>query len=177
MNDNKYILAKDFAAFFEGCRLTAYSDSNGIPTIGIGSTKNVTLGMTITQDEVTSRFIEDMHDSNVRVISLVKIPLNDNEYATMLDLGFNLSYKSFMKLAGYLNNDKALFKDKMLEYSKDASGNYLKGLKIRRICERLLFEQLDWKTTAIELQQKKVDLPYILDKQKTLFGIQTTEQS
>ena len=145
MKDTILNILEDFVSYFEGKRYTAYLDTAGVPTIGIGSTKNVTMGMTINEEQVRQRFADDLHDANVRVISMVKIPLNDNEYAAMVDIGFNLSYKSSITLSGYLNSDKELFKSKLLLYSKDAKGNYLKGLLVRRVAERLLFEGRDWK--------------------------------
>ena len=36
---------------FEGCRLTAYPDQGGVPTIGYGHTFGVALGDTCTQEQ------------------------------------------------------------------------------------------------------------------------------
>lgn len=49
---------------FEGCRLNAYLDSAGIPTIGIGHTgKDVTMGDIISADEAIRLFRQDVRSA------------------------------------------------------------------------------------------------------------------
>jgi len=149
-------LASELIKFFEGCELEAYLCPARIWTIGVGSTKGVHEGMVITEEEATQRLYEDMHDSQKRIDRLVKIKLAPHEHAALLSLGFNVSYNSSIKLAGYLNGDKELFKKKLLLYCK-GGGKVLKGLKIRRIAERLLFEERPWKDIATKMQKMSIE--------------------
>ena len=97
---------------------------------------------------------EDLEDARLRVGKAVlgkDVGLNKDEFEALVSLAYNL--RSFEQLAKHLP-DKNKFKKKMLLYCKDVKGNYLKGLRIRRISERLLFEGKDWLTVALELQKK-----------------------
>ena len=167
--DNAINYATELITHFEGFRTTAYQDSADIWTIGYGHTKNVYKGMTITKPQAIEFLKEDLADSTKR-LSVVKIPLNDQEKAVMLSLGYNLTTKSYNTLAGHLNKDKKLFREKLLLYSKDVAGNYLKGLLIRRIAERLLFEGRDWKEFTAWAQKKESSIDDIKDRMEILFS-------
>jgi lysozyme len=166
----KYELAIGIITYFEQCKLTAYKCPAGLWTIGYGSTKDVINGMTIAQGEANERLKKDLHDSEMRIVSMLKVPVNDNYYAALLSLGFNLTYKSMITLTGHLNKDEKRFREKMLLYCKGVNGKFLKGLKIRRICERLLCEDRDWKPIAKELQPKQIKIDYISEREKELFN-------
>lgn len=61
---------------FEGCRLEAYLDSAGIPTIGIGHTgKDVTMGDVIAKDEAVRLFRQDVRSAENQVNRLNQIIL------------------------------------------------------------------------------------------------------
>lgn len=162
-------LATELITHFEGFRTTAYQDSANIWTIGYGSTKNVYKGMTITKQQAVELLKQDLADSTER-IKRVKIPLSDNEMACIISIGFNMTLKSYNKLVDYLNQDKKLFAEKLLLYSKDVAGNYLKGLLIRRMAERLLFEGKDWKKFTEWAQKKETSVDDINDRKEILFG-------
>ena len=155
---------------FEDCRLESYKDSAGIWTIGYGSTKNVKQGMKITKEEADRLLDLDLYDAEMRVKKAIPdlfYTLTDNEKEAVISLAYNL--RSFEALANHLKKDKELFKRKMLLYCKDVAGNYLKGLKIRRIAERLLFEGRDWYAITLELQDRKKTIEDIKRKEKELF--------
>lgn len=152
---------------FEDCRLEAYQDSAGVWTIGYGSTKNVRQGMKITQEEADRRLDLDLYDAEMRVKKAIPdlyYTLTQNEKEALISLAFNL--RSFEALVKHLKKDKELFKKKMLLYCKDVEGNFLKGLKVRRIAERLLFEGKNW-VVAKDLQRKPIS--EILEEEKKLF--------
>ena len=69
-----------------------------------------------------------------------------------------------------MNKSKDRFREKMLLYCKDANGEYTKGLKIRRICERLLCEGREWGPIKKELQARNIKIDYILEREKGLFN-------
>jgi lysozyme len=143
-----------FISFFEGRKHEAYKDSGGVWTIGLGSTSNVTPGLKITDAEIDARFEVDIQNALKRANDNVSTDLNDNESVCVISQAYNL--RSFPKLADYLNQDRNLYKSKMLLYTKDAAGNTLKGLLIRRTAERLIFENRDWQKTALQLQKKSI---------------------
>lgn len=157
----------DLIKHFEQCRLEAYRDSASVLTIGWGSTKDVKEGMRITQEEADRRLDLDLYDAEMRVKKAIPdlyYTLTQNEKEALISLAFNL--RSFEALVNHLKKDKELFKRKMLLYCRDIQKNYLKGLKIRRIAERLLFEGRDW-TIAKDLQRKPIS--EILEEEKKLF--------
>ena len=162
-----YPKAAELTKFFEGCRYKAYQDSAGIWTIGIGSTKDVLEGMVIDDRQVEIRWNDDIQDAIDRTDHILKVKVNDDEMSTLISQAYNL--RSFPRLVGYLNTDKNLYKEKMLLYCKDVEGHYLKGLQIRRISERLLFESRDWKEFAVWGQLKTTNTDMILEKQHQLF--------
>lgn len=48
---------------YEDCRLRAYHDTVGIPTIGVGSTKNVQMGDSICIEEAAMRMVADVKEA------------------------------------------------------------------------------------------------------------------
>jgi lysozyme len=162
-------MAYEIIKHFEDCRLEAYQDSAKIWTVGFGSTKNVKPGMKITQEEADRRLVEDLEDARLRVGKALvgkEITLTENEFEVLVSLAYNL--RSFEQLVKHLP-DRDKFKKKMLLYCKDVDGNYLKGLKIRRIAERLLFEGKEWYAIAVELQDRKKTIDDVKKREKELF--------
>jgi GH24 family phage-related lysozyme (muramidase) len=124
------------------------------------------------KEEADKLLVEDLHVAEMRIIPILKVVLSDNEYATMLDLCFNLSYNSSITLINHVNTDKELFKKKVLLYCKDSvKKQILPGLKIRRICDRLLFEGREWQPVANELQRKGITINELLQKEGELFKV------
>lgn len=161
----------DLIKHFEDCRLTVYADSAGLPTVGVGHLvrpeDNLKLGDKITQEQADRLLDLDLYDAEMRVKKAIPdlyYTLTQNEKEALISLAFNL--RSFETLVNHLRKDKELFKKKMLLYCRDVEKNYLKGLKVRRIAERLLFEGRDW-TVAKDLQRKP--LSEILEEEKKLF--------
>lgn len=73
---------------FEGCKLYAYRDSRGKPTIGVGHTKGVYMGMAITMEQA-ERFLRDD-------LAVVEQHINKQ--------GVNLSQAKFDALASFIFN-------------------------------------------------------------------------
>lgn len=159
-------MTREFIMAFEGCRLTAYPDSGGIYTIGYGHTKGVKRGDKITLEQADKFLDEDIDVARKRIP--IAIPLTEYEFAACISLAFNLTLPSFKKLMSHLAKDKELFKSKMLLYCKDVRGNYLAGLLKRRICERMLFENRDWRDALKRLEGRSTK--EMLEVQKQLFG-------
>lgn len=130
----------------EGNILTAYQDSVGIWTIGVGHTSaagipKVSKGLKITaaeSDEILSR---DLKTFEAGVRAAVKVPLSQNEFDALVSLAFNIGVGAFSKstLVKKLNaGDRAGAADQFLVWNK-AGGKPLKGLTTRRQAERKQF--------------------------------------
>nr|DAP56830.1 MAG TPA: Lysozyme [Caudoviricetes sp.]DAU40445.1 MAG TPA: Lysozyme [Caudoviricetes sp.] len=84
-----------FIKQWEGLRLKAYQDEAGVWTIGYGHTSRagapeVTKGMTITEAQANQILLKDLAKFEARVSSLVKVPLNDFQYATLVAFDLNI---------------------------------------------------------------------------------------
>ena len=78
----------------EGCRLTAYRDSGGIWTIGVGHVNMtppaVTPGMRITEAEADAFLADDLAPVEATIAKYVRVPLSQNECDALASLGFNI---------------------------------------------------------------------------------------
>lgn len=80
-----------------GPALKAYQCPSGIWTIGYGHTFDVEPGDTITAAEADRLLDEDLDDAEDDVEALLTRPANDNEFAAMVSLRFNIGYDGFRK--------------------------------------------------------------------------------
>jgi GH24 family phage-related lysozyme (muramidase) len=130
----------------EGNVLTAYRDSVGILTIGVGHTTaagapTVAPGMKITaaqSDEILSR---DLATFEKAVLDAVKVPLAQHEFDALVSLAFNIGGNAFAgsTLVKKLNSeDRAGAAEQFLVWIK-AGGKTLQGLVTRRQAERRQF--------------------------------------
>lgn len=129
----------------EGEKLTAYLDSVGVWTIGVGHTKGVKRGQRITSAESRELFEADIAEFEEAVNDLVKIPLTQNEFDALVSFTFNLGKGALKKstLLKKLNKgDKESAANEFLKWNKGRINGKLiaiKGLTIRRTLERKLF--------------------------------------
>lgn len=138
----------------EGVVLSAYKDSVGILTIGVGHTSaagppTVYKGMKITAaqaDEILSR---DLAIFEKGVSQAVKVPLSQNEFDALVSFAFNVGVGAFQKstLVKELNKGNRYgAANELLRWNK-AGGKVLKGLTNRRKAERDQF--LNSKTSGL----------------------------
>jgi len=81
----------DLIQGFESCRLTAYRDIAGIPTIGWGHTgPEVHMGMTITQEQADRLFDADTDKFEAAVDRLTKGKATDDQFGALVSFAFNL---------------------------------------------------------------------------------------
>lgn len=125
----------------EALRLTAYQDIRGVWTIGWGSTRDVTAGMTITLEEAQQRLKDDLAETCLRVSNLVKWPLNENQISAVICFTFNEG-------SGHLEQSTLLrcintghLEDAANEFGKwnKVNGVVCEDLVGRRKAERALF--------------------------------------
>ncbi len=84
----------------EGCRLAAYLDGAGVPTIGVGHTGRaapppVTLGLRITREEAEAIFARDLAPFEQAVARAVAVPLGTNQFDACVSLAFNIGAPGF----------------------------------------------------------------------------------
>ena len=133
---------------FEALRLKSYPDpgTGGAPwTVGWGSTRNVTPGMTITVEEAEQRFKADIAAAEDAVANGVRVPLNDNQFSALVSFTFNVGVKTFLKssLLRSLNLGNYGVIGRMLIQYNHSAGKVVDGLTRRRFAEAAL-----WKTPS-----------------------------
>lgn len=79
----------DFIIANEGIRYTAYLDTVGVWTIGVGHTKGVYAGMTITHAQAIAFLQEDIK-THQRFKSFFKRSFNQNQFDALCSFEFNL---------------------------------------------------------------------------------------
>lgn len=140
----------DLIKSFEGLFLKPYLDPIKIPTIGFGTIKYpngkaVTMqDPAITEIQATEYLIHEVEMKASSVEKMVKVPLNDNEYAALVSFSYNvgsnaLQTSTLMKLLN-AGADRVTVADQFLRWDK-AGGKQLPGLTRRRQAERSLFLQ------------------------------------
>ena len=127
----------------EGCRLEAYEDAAGVPTIGYGHTKNVRMGDRISEYWAKELLREDIVEAEWQVKEL-HVARTEGQLDALVSLAFNIGIErlkesTLLKVirdGGTRNQIKKEFKRWVY-----AGGRRLKGLEIRREWEaRRFFE-------------------------------------
>ncbi|EKJ1875157.1 lysozyme [Salmonella enterica] len=131
----------------EGCKLTAYTDSRGVWTIGTGHTgrvDGVAVGknMTITQDTADRLLRDDLSWVERCIAERVTVPLNQNQnqYDALCSLIFNIGANAFTgsSVRRYLNaGNYTAAADAFLKWSRAGSNPTI--LAPRRGRERAMF--------------------------------------
>lgn len=80
---------------FEGCKLKAYKDVKGIPTIGWGATyypngSRVKMGDVITQEQADALLERIVSKFVTEVASVVTAKLNDNQFSALVSFAYNV---------------------------------------------------------------------------------------
>ena len=73
----------------EGCRLEAYEDAAGVPTIGYGHTKGVRMGDRITQYRAKEMLREDIEEAEWQVKEL-GVAKTEGQLDALVSFAFNL---------------------------------------------------------------------------------------
>ena len=119
---------------FEGCKLTAYRDSNRIPTIGIGHTKGVKMGQVITMGQAESLCRADLSEMESYVNHL-GITLTQGQFDALVDFVYNEGIgrlKSSQLLQDIIHKEsKEKIEADFMQFTK-AGGKVLQGLVTRR---------------------------------------------
>ena len=133
----------DLIKSFEGLELKAYKDSVGVLTIGWGSTgSHVKPGMVITKEQAETLLKQDVSRFEKGVNDLVKVPLTQNQFDSLVSFSFNLglgNLKSSTLLKKLNASDYSGAANEFLRWNK-AAGEVLNGLTRRRQAEKDMFE-------------------------------------
>lgn len=123
---------------FEGCRLEAYLDPAGVPTIGYGHTSGVKMGQVITQNTANEYLRDDCAAAERNVNGFdAKYHWNQNQFDALVSFAFNLG--SINQLTANGTRSIAEISAKIPEYCH-AGGKKLSGLVHRRAAEKELFD-------------------------------------
>ena len=129
----------DLIKQFEGCRLKAYKDPAGVPTIAYGHTAGVKMGDTITQEQADELLRDDLVIYEGKVAKYDdKYHWNQNQFDALVSFAYNIG--SIDQLTSNGRRSIKTISDKILEYNK-AGGNKLEGLVRRRKAEKALFDE------------------------------------
>jgi lysozyme len=126
---------------FEGCKLQAYLDSAGVPTIGVGHTRNVKLGATCSQEQADLWLTQDLDDAGAAVASLVKVPLTQGQFDALTSFVFNLGIRRLAESTLLILLNKRDYHGAAAQFSRwvRSDGQVLDGLVRRRAAEAKLF--------------------------------------
>ena len=90
---------EDLIATFEGKRNTAYQDTRGFWTIGIGHMikpeENHLINAILNDQQVFDLFISDLNACDKAIEQYVKVPLNQNQYDALFSLCYNIGDTNF----------------------------------------------------------------------------------
>lgn len=126
---------------FEGLRLKSYQDSVGVWTIGYGTTRGITSGMAITNEQAERMLMNDIGRFEPEIERLVKVVLNQVQWDALMSFTYNLGAANLgsSTLLKLLNaGDYAGAAEQFPRWNK-AGGQVLAGLTKRRAAERAMF--------------------------------------
>lgn len=129
----------DLLKSFEGCKLNAYLDVGGIPTIGWGHTgPEVVIGMTMTQSQADGTLEKDLEKYYV-LDHYLEEEVNENQYSALVVLAYNIGLRAVRTstLLKKINNGDDPSKE-WLRWNK-VNGKEVAGLTRRRKAELELY--------------------------------------
>lgn len=124
----------------EGCRLNAYLDGGGVPTIGYGSTRGVMLGDVWTQKEADARFEAESREFQHGVALLCQ-HATPHQLDAMTTLAYNIGLGAFKGSTVLREHNAGHYQaaaDAFRLWNKD-NGKIVQGLVNRREKERALY--------------------------------------
>lgn len=128
---------------FEGCKLTAYLDVRGIPTIGFGHTGNVKLGDIIDQEQADAYLEMDLNRAAAAVTACLIGTPNQNQFDAFVSFEYNTGALRGSTMQRLWNGGNAAgCADQFGRWDKatvDGKLVSLPGLTRRRAAEKALF--------------------------------------
>ncbi|QJP49628.1 lysozyme [Xylella fastidiosa subsp. multiplex] len=136
--------------FFEGCKLSPYTCSGGVLTIGYGETgKHVVPGLRLANEQEADAILRARlaKEFEPAVRRYVRVPLKQQQFDALVSLSFNIGVGAFHRstLLRKLNAGDVAGAAEQFHVWKWAGDSIQQGLIIRRAAERALFEGGDWR--------------------------------
>lgn len=132
---------------FEGCVLKAYRDAVGVPTIGFGHTRGVTIGDEITQKKADEYLALDVEEHANGVLDLLLVKVTQPQFDALVSFAFNLGVNNLKHSTLLRKVNDGDIEGAAHEFGKwiNAGGKPLAGLLRRRAaeCELFLTEESD----------------------------------
>lgn len=136
----------DLICNFEGLKLRAYDDGNGVWTIGYGTTrypngKRVSEGDRCTLEQAKAYMQHDLKIFERAVNSSVKVPLKQNQFDALVSLTYNIGVGAFKNSTLLKKLNLGDYKEAANQFDVwvNAGGKRLQGLVNRRAIEKKLF--------------------------------------
>lgn len=133
---------KKFIKSWEGFRAQPYLCTGGVPTIGWGTTKGITMNHpAITREQADIWFDRDIKVFENAVNKAVKVELNQNQFNALVSFTYNVGIGALQNstLLKVLNEREYLeAADQLLRWNK-SGGKVTRGLVRRRTAEREMF--------------------------------------
>jgi len=127
---------------FEGCCLTARPDVGGIPTIGYGHCgPDVVNGMVWTQQQADGALASDLEKACGSIQRLVKVPLNENQFAALVSFTFNVGPGNLQRSTLLTLLNRGFYEQipaQLMRWNR-VNGEILGGLSRRRAAEGQLW--------------------------------------
>lgn len=126
---------------FEGLRLKAYLCPSKILTIGYGHTITTQKDMVITKEEAEDLLKKDLEYFERKVSMLVKVPLNENEFSSLISFAFNVGIGNFENSTLLRLLNRGWYEQvptQLMRWNK-SNGQELGGLSRRRSAEAILW--------------------------------------
>ncbi len=126
---------------FENCKLEAYLDGGGVPTIGWGHTAGVKMGDKCSQAQADRWLEEEIADAEQDVNLYVRGWLLQGQFDALVSLVYNIGGTAFRKstLVKLLNSAQyPAAAEQFLRWKFD-NGKEVRGLLRRRTAEREMF--------------------------------------
>lgn len=121
-------------ALNEGYRGDAYKDAVGVPTVGYGETKGVTMKSKTTPDRALVQLLSSANSHADDIRQCIKVPLHQHEFDAYVSLAYNIGAKNFCRstLVKKLNTRDYPGACSEIKRWNKAGGKVLPGLTKRR---------------------------------------------
>lgn len=125
----------------EGMSFVAYRDIAGIPTICVGSTSGVKMGMRADRAECERRLRTDMQYAEHFVKKCTTAPITQNQYDALASLVFNIGGTAYCNSTLVKKLNRLDYQGAAREFPRwsYAGGKFSQGLYNRRIAEQATF--------------------------------------
>lgn len=133
--------AIDLVKKFEGCKLEAYLDIGGIPTIGYGHTADVHEGDACTEAMAEEWLMNNLQSAADCVLGSLSCALTQNELDALACFTYNVGCANFKNSSMHMFLSRGDYQRASQEFPKwdHVKGVVVNGLLNRRLAEQALF--------------------------------------